>query len=131
MRLIVAFLFLFNQENLYLIHRNSDSFYDIYDTITEHNQSTMALRCQLTLQHFLSIFAIFFLPFTDFLLPFTIFLLPFKVFFFTSVQSFFKLLSEFFYFSLEVFLLPFRVFFYFPSPFFSPCQSFLHILRAF
>ena len=37
---IVAFLFLLflsNQENLYMINQNSDIFYDIYDTINEHN----------------------------------------------------------------------------------------------
>ena len=36
--LIVAFLFLFNQENLYVIHHDSDLSYDIYNTITEDNQ---------------------------------------------------------------------------------------------
>ena len=32
------FCFLFNQENLRMIHHNSNLFYDIYNTITEHNQ---------------------------------------------------------------------------------------------
>ena len=32
------FCFLSNQENLYLIHRNSDLFYGIYNTVNEHNQ---------------------------------------------------------------------------------------------
>ena len=32
------FCFLFNQENLHMIHHNSNLFYDIYNTITEHNQ---------------------------------------------------------------------------------------------
>ena len=35
---IVAFLLLSNQENLYMIHYDSDLFYDIYNTITENNQ---------------------------------------------------------------------------------------------
>ena len=34
---IVAFCFLSNQENLYVIHHNLDLFYDIYNTINEHN----------------------------------------------------------------------------------------------
>ena len=39
-RFIAAFLlfcFLSNQENLYMIHRDLDWFYHIYDTINEHN----------------------------------------------------------------------------------------------
>ena len=35
---IVAFLFLSSQENLDMIHLDKDLFYDIYNTITEHNQ---------------------------------------------------------------------------------------------
>ena len=34
----LAFLFLSSQEILYIIHRDLDLFYDIYDTITEHNR---------------------------------------------------------------------------------------------
>ena len=36
-RFIAAFLFLFSQDNLYMIHLNSDLFYDICNTINEHN----------------------------------------------------------------------------------------------
>ena len=35
---IVALLFSSSEENLYMIHYNSDLFYDIYNTINEHNQ---------------------------------------------------------------------------------------------
>ena len=35
---IVAFLFLTNQENIYMIHHDSDLFYDIYNRINEHNR---------------------------------------------------------------------------------------------
>ena len=35
---IVAILFSSNQENLDMIHYDKDLFYDIYNTITEHNQ---------------------------------------------------------------------------------------------
>ena len=38
MGFIVAFLFLSNQENLCIIYDNLDLFYDIYNTITQHNQ---------------------------------------------------------------------------------------------
>ena len=38
MRFIAAFLFLSNQENLYLIHQNSGLFYDISNTRNEHDQ---------------------------------------------------------------------------------------------
>ena len=34
----IAAFFLSNQENLYMIHDNLDLFYDIYNTITEHNR---------------------------------------------------------------------------------------------
>ena len=37
-RFIAAFLFLSNQENLYLIHQNSGLFYDISNTRNEHDQ---------------------------------------------------------------------------------------------
>ena len=38
MGFIVACLFLSNQGNLYMIHHDSDVFYDIYNTINEHNR---------------------------------------------------------------------------------------------
>ena len=38
MEFILALLFLSNQDNLYMIHHNSDLFYDIYNAINEHNQ---------------------------------------------------------------------------------------------
>ena len=38
MGFIVAFCFLFNQENLYMIHQDSNLFYDICNTINEHNR---------------------------------------------------------------------------------------------
>ena len=38
MGFIVAFCFLSNQEILYIIHHDSDLFYDIYNTLNEHNQ---------------------------------------------------------------------------------------------
>ena len=41
MGFIVVFLILFNQENLYMIHHNSDLFYDIYNTINEHNRNKL------------------------------------------------------------------------------------------
>ena len=34
----IAFLFLSNQENLYMIHHGSNLFYDFYNTINQHNQ---------------------------------------------------------------------------------------------
>ena len=36
--LLLHFSFLSNQENRYMIHHNLDLFYDIYNTIIEHNQ---------------------------------------------------------------------------------------------
>ena len=36
--LLLLFCFLSNQENLYTIHHDSDLFYDIYNTIHEHNR---------------------------------------------------------------------------------------------
>ena len=36
--LVFFFCFSSNQENLYKIHLNLDLFYDIYNTITEHNR---------------------------------------------------------------------------------------------
>ena len=38
MEFTVAFCFLSNQKNLYMIHHDSDLFYDIYNTINEHNR---------------------------------------------------------------------------------------------
>ena len=38
MGFIVPFMFLSNQENLYMIHHDFDLFYDIHNTINEHNQ---------------------------------------------------------------------------------------------
>ena len=36
--LLLLFCFLYNRENLYMMHRNWDLFNDIYNTVTEHNQ---------------------------------------------------------------------------------------------
>ena len=35
---IIVFFFLFNQENLYIIHHDTDLFYDIYNTLNQQNQ---------------------------------------------------------------------------------------------
>ena len=35
---VIKKLFDSNQENLYMIHHDSSLFYDIYNTITEHNR---------------------------------------------------------------------------------------------
>ena len=36
--LLLLFCFLSNQENLYMIHHDSDLFYDVYNTKNEHNK---------------------------------------------------------------------------------------------
>ena len=36
--LLLSFCFLSNQDNLYMIHQDSDLFYDIFNTIIEHNK---------------------------------------------------------------------------------------------
>ena len=43
MGFIAAFLFLSNQGNLYMIQHDSDIFYDIYNTINEHNERQKVL----------------------------------------------------------------------------------------
>ena len=54
MRFIVAFCFLYSQENLYMIHYNLDLFVDIYNTITEHNQGQT--HCLLSILNYFDIY---------------------------------------------------------------------------
>ena len=51
---IVAFLLFSSQENLYVIHHDSDLFYDIFNIINEHNRRQT--RCLSSILNYFDIF---------------------------------------------------------------------------
>ena len=67
--LLLLFPFLSNQENIYMIHHDSDLFYDIYSTINKHNQrQTHYLSLILKLMSIFNLIKKFFYSFSCFII---------------------------------------------------------------